>query len=247
MDEAAPYQEVWMPNVLLRERARLVRLCAYFTGESDAAEDLAQETLIEAWRHSARLHDLSGVDRWLAAIARNVCRRWQRRRGRDWAHLLPPTPESMSEAIADDDDDLAVELERDELATLLDKVLALLPPETRAALIARYVEESPQAEIAARLGISEGAVAVRLHRGKLTRRRLLVSEFPDDAAAYGLIDSAGDAQETRIWCPECGRHRLVKHRGTAPYEGRLSCAAHSATRSRASISPIPSARTWMRC
>ncbi len=68
--------------------------------------------------------------------------------------------------------------------------------------------------------MSEGAVAVRLHRGKLTLRRLLVSEFPDDAAAYGLIDPAGDAQETRIWCPECGRHRLVKHRGTAPYEGK---------------------------
>ena len=30
------------------ERARLVRLCARFTGDVDAAEDLAQETLCEA-------------------------------------------------------------------------------------------------------------------------------------------------------------------------------------------------------
>jgi DNA-directed RNA polymerase specialized sigma24 family protein len=34
------------------ERARLVHLCAYLTGNGEAAEDLAQETLVEAWRHS---------------------------------------------------------------------------------------------------------------------------------------------------------------------------------------------------
>jgi DNA-directed RNA polymerase specialized sigma24 family protein len=34
------------------ERARLVRLCARLTGNIDVAEDLAQETLFEAWRHS---------------------------------------------------------------------------------------------------------------------------------------------------------------------------------------------------
>jgi RNA polymerase sigma-70 factor (ECF subfamily) len=34
-----------------QERARLVRLCATIIGNSEAAEDLAQETLLEAWRH----------------------------------------------------------------------------------------------------------------------------------------------------------------------------------------------------
>jgi RNA polymerase sigma-70 factor (ECF subfamily) len=219
MVEATPYQEVWMPNALLRERARLVRLCASLTGDPDAAEDLAQETLIEAWRHVARLHDPSGLDRWLSAIARHICRRWRRRRGRDVAHVIPSASDFVPDMIADGAGDLTVELEQDELADLLDKALALLPPETRAALVARYIEEIPQAEIAARLGVSEGAVAVRLHRGKLTLRRLLTAQFPEHTAAYGLIDPAGDAQETRIWCPECGRHRLVKHRGTAPHEG----------------------------
>jgi RNA polymerase sigma factor (sigma-70 family) len=215
-------EEIWTPDVLLGERARLVRLCAYLTGDPDVAEDLAQETLIEAWRHIERLHDPSGVDRWLAAIARNVCRRWQRRRGRERTHLLLRSAASASvpEAVADDEGDLAVELERDELAALLDKALALLPAETRAALVARYIEGSPQAEIAARLGMSEGAVAVRLHRGKLTLRRLLVTDFREDAMAYGFVAGEPDGWvETRIWCPRCGQHRLRAWLDRDPREG----------------------------
>ena len=58
--------------LLSAERQRLVRLCAHFSGDRDAAEDLAQETLIEAWRHHDRLVDRQGCDRWLTAIAHNV-------------------------------------------------------------------------------------------------------------------------------------------------------------------------------
>jgi len=36
--------------ILPRERDRLVRLCAKLTGDAAAAEDLAQETLLAAWR-----------------------------------------------------------------------------------------------------------------------------------------------------------------------------------------------------
>ena len=66
---------------LSAERARLVGLCARLIGDVDAAEDLAQETLIEAWRHRERLYDPDGFSAWTSAIARNVCRRWERERG----------------------------------------------------------------------------------------------------------------------------------------------------------------------
>ncbi|HSH83264.1 MAG TPA: sigma-70 region 4 domain-containing protein, partial [Herpetosiphonaceae bacterium] len=61
--------------------------------------------------------------------------------------------------------------------------LALLPPTTRSALVARYVLELPQAEISSRLGVSEGAVEARLHRGKLALRRVLAAELREEAAA----------------------------------------------------------------
>ncbi len=194
------------------ERARLVNLCAYWTGNREAAEDLAQETLIEAWRHRQKLLDPTGYSKWLSAIARNMCLRWLRQQGRQSARLVEPRAEDDSldlEALPGASVDLEVELERDELADLLDRALALLPPETREALIHKYILESPQAEIAARLGVSEGAVEARLQRGKLTLHRILTTELYEQAAAYGLVESARDRwQETRIWCPECGRHRL---------------------------------------
>lgn len=196
------------------ERRRLVRLCARLTENEDAAEDLAQETLLEAWRSRHKLRDPQGRFRWLAAIARHVCQRWARGQGRALARLTrldgdddPATPAPLDWLA--DETDLEVELERAELATLLDRALALLPPETRAVLVARCIEETPQAEVAARLGLSEGALGVRLHRGKLALRRVLATALREDAAAYGLSGPAADGwQETRIWCPLCGQHRV---------------------------------------
>src|SRR5205085_6619275 len=103
------------------ERARLVRLCACLTGNCDAAEDLAQETLVEAWRHAHKLHDPSGRDRWLAAIARNVCHRWLRARGRELArHAHEPLDTNAAESVDGpaDEFDVEVDLERHELAQL---------------------------------------------------------------------------------------------------------------------------------
>ncbi len=189
-------------QTLQNERARLVRLCSYFSGDSNAAEDLAQETLLEAWRHADRLHDPSGCAAWLSAIARNVCLRHQRKTHRDLSLTVPDFP-------ADETLDLAFDLERGELATLLDRALSLLPSETRAVLIAKYLEDTPLTEIAHRLDAKQGTVAVRLHRGKLELKRLLETELRADAAAFGLLPAAPDEwTSTRVWCPACGDHHL---------------------------------------
>src|SRR5258708_14521383 len=76
-------------DILRAERPRLVRMCRRLTGSDAAAEDVAQETLLEAWRHADMLTDATGASRWLAAIARNVALRWARRQGRDAARLVP--------------------------------------------------------------------------------------------------------------------------------------------------------------
>src|SRR5258706_5538728 len=72
------------------ERAYLVRLCTAITHDRDAAEDLAQETLLEAWRqqHAIPLGDHTQRLPWLSGIARNMCLRWLRKKQRDVAHLI---------------------------------------------------------------------------------------------------------------------------------------------------------------
>jgi RNA polymerase sigma-70 factor (ECF subfamily) len=194
------------------EHARLVRLCTRLTGDADAAADLAQETFIEAWRNLHKLHDEDGLRPWLSAIARHVCRRWQRQRGRELARIADfgeHASDPRADEAAVDSFDTAYELEREELADLLDRAFALLPAETRAALVEKYILDRPQAEIAARLGMSEGTVSMRLQRGKLALRRVLLGDLRDEAAAYGLVEEPNAARPTRIWCPFCGRQRLV--------------------------------------
>lgn len=156
-----------LEQTLQAEHSRLVRLCAQISGNVQAADELAQETLIEAWRNAHKLVDPDGVTYWLSAIARNVCRRWARHQGRLDARqaTFPSTEEAF--VAGPDSFDLAWELERDDLAHLLDRAMALLPPQTRQILIQRYLEESSLAEVAARLRLTENAVSVRLHRGRL--------------------------------------------------------------------------------
>jgi hypothetical protein len=111
-----------------------------------------------------------------------------------------------------DDVDLEVELERKELIELLDRALALLPPETRIILIKCYVEESPVAEVAAQLGINAMAAAMRLQRTKLALRRVLTRDLSQELVAYGIHTSGTDQwEETRLWCPCCGKNRLLGH------------------------------------
>ena len=209
--EATGLPEATLPA----QRAGLVRLCARLTGDAEAAEDLAQETLAEAWRQRHKLRDPEGQTPWLAAIARNVCLRWARRRGRDLARRGHVDRDGIA-ATGDLDDwpaesaDPTADLERAELARLLDRALAMVPPEARAVLLERYVRESPPAEVAARLGLSEGAAHKRLQRGRLALRRVLTTELREAATACGLpLPDTGGWEETRIWCPTCGRRRLL--------------------------------------
>lgn len=207
-------------------RRRLVRLCAQFTGNSDAAEDLAQEALLEAWCHPPALREPDLWQPWLWGIGRNVCRRWQRRQGRETARTVLP-----SQAAASDDGGSAfpdldqfpapavpgfeVALEQAELASLLDRAMNVLPPQTRQILAQRCVDDLPPGEIASHLGMSENATAVRLHRGRLALRRVLTTHLREEAVAHGLIapnennENEDPWQETRIWCPRCGERRLM--------------------------------------
>jgi RNA polymerase sigma-70 factor (ECF subfamily) len=174
------------------------------SGSWDAAEDLAQETLLEAWRARDRLYDSDGPASWLTAIARNVCLRWRRSRGRESRYLAHG--EDIADALeawsAEDGDGVAEVVERPDMGATLERALATLPRTTRAALIGSYVDETPQVELAARLGLSEGALRVRLHRGKLALRQALTPASANDAQ--------DGWQETRIWWPFCGKRRLER-------------------------------------
>ncbi len=181
-------------DTLSAHRPMLLRWFTRLSGDPQVAEDLTQETLVEAWTHRDRLTDTTGARHWLNAIGANVYKRWRRRRGIE-ARRLADLDEDVTADTAEFD------LDRDELARLLDSALELLSPENRALLTARYLDNVPSAELARRLGVSESAAAVRLHRGRLMLRKLVNAEM-----------NGHHWQSTSLWCMTCGQ---------AHYEGRL--------------------------
>lgn len=199
----------------VQERRDVVRLCAWLSGDREAAEDLAQETLLEAWRNAHKLRDPSGRAPWLAAIARHVCLRWRQRQARLLRREIPMHGDTDTGVPVlghppSHEGDLLADLERDDLVALLDQALALLPADTRNLLVARYVDETEHADLAARAGVSEATVRLRLHRGRRRLRHVLTTTLREAAAPYGLVDTASDDwQATQIWCPLCGTQRLM--------------------------------------
>ncbi|HET9999549.1 MAG TPA: MFS transporter [Ktedonobacteraceae bacterium] len=213
------------------ERMRLMRLCLGITGNIDVAEDLVQETLLEAWQHLSALRDQAKRSQWLSGIARNICLRWLRKCGRDAAHLVDlraasdgaeTMPANFEDALTDDFD-IEVELERKELVELLDRAMALLPVETRAILVKRYVEESSLAELADQPGTNASAVAMRLQRGKLALRRVLMTDLRQEITPYILTFAIDGWEDTPIWCHLCGRHRLQGRRDASKGKLLLRC------------------------
>jgi RNA polymerase sigma factor (sigma-70 family) len=225
--------EVWS-----QQRARLIQLCTRMTGQSDVAEDLAQETFLEAWKHLHTLRDPQRFSSWLAGIARNLCLRWKRAQERERTHS--DEPQRAEQHLADDraadlagEFDLEIELERKELAELLDRALALLPAETRLLLIERYIQDSPLVEIAARLGISPGTATKRLQRGRLAFRHTLTTNFHQELAPYLLMSAGGGWQATRLWCFVCGQRHLYAR--VEPTMVHFACLADGPYRPHASF------------
>src|SRR5690349_4353217 len=97
MANLLPGQGSILADITPEERARLVRYCTRITGDPHAAEDLVQQTLLEAWQHAHRISspDLRGP--WLFGVARNVGLRWLRTQGRESARqvrLAPPADDA---------------------------------------------------------------------------------------------------------------------------------------------------------
>lgn len=205
----------------LRERAeaarpRLLRL-AHMSGIGpDEAEDVVQETYLEAWRHREKLREPERFAAWLDGICRNICKRSIRARA-----TRPQTRElSMNEGDAGTQAinlpdpfavDPALELERQDLQILLDRALGHLSASTREVIELCYLAELPQREVAERLDMSLGALELKLHRARQKLQQVLHGELRDDAQAFGLLQDCDESmgwQETQQWCWGCGKRHL---------------------------------------
>ena len=137
-------------------------------GDELEAEDVVQDTWIRATRNLAGFRWESQFATWLTGIGLNLCRNRLRGSGR-WTNLHQETLGS-------------VRAEPRESRIDLERAISLLPPGFRTVLILHDIEGFKHAEIADRLGVSEGTSKSQLWSARRAMRRLL--------------DPAGSEQET---------------------------------------------------
>jgi RNA polymerase sigma-70 factor (ECF subfamily) len=179
------YEHIW-PH-----RAMVVRTARFLTRNHAEADDLAQETLVKAFKSMSRF-DLSSPDAnakgWLSSILRNTWIDHMRATGRHGAmvsveeHAVDVEDRGVPEA-ADAGDPGAL-LEQFSDARII-KSLQELPEEIRWTLLLVDVESMDHAEAAKILNVPEGTVKSRAFRGRRMMREALLSRA-DDSSLEGM-------------------------------------------------------------
>jgi RNA polymerase sigma-70 factor (ECF subfamily) len=163
------------------ERPVYFLLLSLLRNEADA-EDAAQETAIKVFRNLHLFRGESQFRTWVLSIARNEGLGRLRKLGtRREDSLEEGTDEQTGDytpAILTSWREIPSEaLERKELGALLRTAIDGLPEIYRNVVLLRDIEEMDVRETAAALGVSEGAVKVRLHRARALLQRVLGTQL----------------------------------------------------------------------
>ena len=147
---------------LYRAHLRDVYSYAYYRiGNHHDAEDLTEQTFLQAYRHfdrAQRESDGRPLRPWLIRIAHNLAANYYRDRSR-----RPQSPLDEDAPISAPHPTEELVQEREEVKEVLAGV-ARLPDDRREALIMRFALGMDNKEIARTLGRSEGATKVLIHR-----------------------------------------------------------------------------------
>jgi RNA polymerase sigma-70 factor, ECF subfamily len=145
-------------------RGELMAYCRRMLGSSFDAEDAVQETLLRAWRASARFEGRAPLRTWLYRIATNVCLDTLGHAARRPVPVaeVPQLVDACGAPEPGDPFDRAVARER--LQHAIVAAIGNLPPKQRAVLLLRDVLSWRAAEVAELLGTTTAGVNSALQR-----------------------------------------------------------------------------------
>ena len=160
-----------------RHHRRLYQFFLKLARDRSVAEDLVQEVFVRVLKYRHTWREEAEFVPWMFALARNAAVDHFRARTRDSKRDAAALPDLTPQAPR-----VVERLEEEERAGQLRKALDLLAPDKREVLLLARFGELKHDRIADLLGISPGAVRVRLHRAlkelREAYRQVTAEELP---------------------------------------------------------------------
>lgn len=166
-----------------RYQDRVLRVLYLLIGNTEDAQDVAQESFIRAYRYMRAFRGDCGFPTWLHRIAINTAHNWMRENYRrraqtvaleDWKH----------DAGKDPADALLAKQSQMEMQS----ALASLPPHYREAVVLRHYDDLSYEEIAQVQQVPVGTVRSRLSKARMLLHKYLAGETRPTTRNEGSSD-----------------------------------------------------------
>jgi RNA polymerase sigma-70 factor, ECF subfamily len=158
---------------------RLVAVMHHLVGNSDEAEDLAQEVFLRVYRARKKYRPRSKFSTWLFTIANNLALNALRTRQRkpvvplDVRDSGPLGPRPAEQIVKDKGNSPSTRIQNLELVAIIQRALGELNERQRMAVVLNKFEDMNYSEIAEVMGLTTQAVKSLLSRARTNLRQVL--------------------------------------------------------------------------
>ncbi|HIJ41357.1 MAG TPA: sigma-70 family RNA polymerase sigma factor [Deltaproteobacteria bacterium] len=177
-----------MEKIVERYEDQIFTFGLKMCGHLQDAEDIVQETFLNAFKYLNDFREETKLRNWLFKIAARVCFRKRRKkkfepeRELSLESFVLKDGLSSSYDIPDLSNNPSEQLERNELKQIINKSILSLPPKYRFVFNLRDIEGFSTKEASEILGITAQTVKTRLHRARLFLREKISEQFNEGEA-----------------------------------------------------------------
>lgn len=167
-----------------RDGRKLMTAILAFTQNRAAAEDVFQETFLQAVKRAERYNPADSALPWLKQVAFNIVRHKRRKESTERKYILPAAEAAPDFSLDDDLSEVALfdllsknaAIAEERAAERAESVVAVLTREEREMLEMRFVDRLSGEQTAARFGINRESLDMRVYRAKNKLRKALFSD-----------------------------------------------------------------------
>jgi RNA polymerase sigma-70 factor (ECF subfamily) len=175
-------------ELIQRYQGAVYATAFYYVGRHGAAEDIAQDAFLAAYRSMPRLRDAAKFGPWMKQVACRTAANWLRKNS-DRLSTETPLPHKRTVAIEDVREGPRGRVERRERLEQVQRAIDTLPERYRLPVVLRYLQELSYQEISDYTGETKDEIRGVLQRAGRQLRELLSDEGPaqDEGADWHRV------------------------------------------------------------